>query len=214
LVPRSIVLWVVYAGDSLITMCNTEDDAVKRPQLSLPVRFELKSGRECTVRAISEDDAEELCTFLPQTHVESDFLHYLPGEFDWTVERERDFIRGQLALPCSILLCSEVEGRIVGLAGAAAVEYRRLSHHAQFGLAVLKEFWGQGLGRKLCECIEDWGKGEGLRKMHLRVFAHNERGIALYKSLGYVEEGRLKDDVLRGDGAFGDTIIMANLFVE
>ena len=186
----------------------------KTPPFALPVRFELKDGRECIIRAMSEDDAEELCAVLPRTHAESDFLHYLPGEFDWTVEQERDFIRDHHSLPCSILLCADVERRIVGFAGAEASKYRRLAHHAQFGLVVLKEFWSQGVGRKLCEYIEEWGRSEGMRKIYLRVFAHNDRAIALYNSLGYVEEGRLKGDVLRGDGTYGDTIIMAKFLVE
>ena len=118
------------------------------------------------------------------------------------------------AKPGSIALVAEVDGRIAGFGGALSQQYKRLSHHAEFGLAVLKAYWGQGIGRRICQCIEDWGMSAGLRKMYLKVFAHNDQGIALYKSLGYVEEGRLKGDVLRGDGTYGDTIIMAKFFAD
>jgi RimJ/RimL family protein N-acetyltransferase len=161
-----------------------------------------------------EGDAEELCSLLPQTHAESDFLNYRPGEFDMNVEQEREFIREHNAKPGSVAWVAEVDGEIVGFGGAMSPPYKRLSHHAEFGLAVVKAYWGLGIGRKLCDWIDDWGKGAGLRKMYLRVFAHNERAIALYESLGYVEEGRLKGDVLRGDGTYGDTIIMAKFFVD
>ena len=40
-----------------------------------------------------EADAEALLAFLPQTHTESDFLNWLPGEFQMTVDEERKFIR-------------------------------------------------------------------------------------------------------------------------
>ncbi|MHC4695360.1 MAG: GNAT family N-acetyltransferase [Planctomycetota bacterium] len=189
-------------------------NADKSDRTVLPVRFELKDGRAGVLRNMVEDDAEELCRLLPQTHTESDFLNYQPGEFNMTVEQEREFIRDHHAKPGSFALVAEVDGRIVGFAGALSQQYKRLSHHAEFGLAVLKAYWGQGIGCSICQCIEDWGIGVGLRKMYLRVFANNDRGIALYKSLGYVEEGRLKDDVLRGDGTYGDTIIMAKFFAD
>lgn len=180
----------------------------------LPMRFELKDGPECILRNMVEDDAEELCRVLPQTHVESEFLNYQPGEFNLSVEQEREFIREHNAKACSIGLVAEVDGRIICYAGGASPHFKRMAHHAEFGLAILEAYWGQGVGRRVCQCIEDWGRSVGLRKMYLRVFSHNDRGIALYRSLGYVEEGRLKGDLLRHDGTYGDTIVMAKFFVE
>ena len=71
-----------------------------------------------------------------------------------------------------------------------------------------------GLGRKMTECIVEWGRRQGLRKLYLRVFADNKHAIALYDSLGFIEEGRLKGDVLRGDGSYSDTIIMARFYPQ
>lgn len=50
--------------------------------------------------------------------------------------------------------------------------------------------------------------------MCLRTFADNTRAQNLYESLGFVEEGRLKDDRQRRDGSFGDTILMGKLYTE
>lgn len=175
----------------------------------LPVTFILRDGSACVLRPMTEDDAEELCTLLPQMHRESDFLHYLPGEFDKTVEQEKEFIREYNDKPCSILMVAQVEGRIAGIAGATSPEFKRLAHHAECGLTVLKEFWSQRIGRKMMECIIEWAQERGLRKLYLRVFSGNQRAIQLYQSLGFVEEGLLKAYVLRGDGTYDDTIIMA-----
>jgi RimJ/RimL family protein N-acetyltransferase len=161
-----------------------------------------------------EEDADELCALLPRIHAESDSVNYFPGEFDKTVEQEQEFIRDHNAKACSIAMVAQIERRIVGVAGGASTEFRRFAHHAECGLAILKQFWGQGLGRKMMECLIDWSRRAGHRKLYLKVFDHNERAIKLYKSLAFVEEARLEGDVLRGDGTYGDTIIMAKFFVK
>ena len=175
----------------------------------LPFEFALKDGRVCLIRAMCEDDAEAMCAILPQTHRESDFLNYMPGEFSMTLEQERDFIREHNAKPCSMSIAAEQDGRIIGYAGAFALERKRYAHHAEFGLTVIKEFWGLGLGRALTQYAVDWGQDAGLRKLYLRVFDTNQNAIRLYESLGFVEEARLRGDWLRADGSYGDTIIMA-----
>ncbi len=89
-----------------------------------------------------------------------------------------------------------------------------MAHHAELGLVVLEEFWSLGIGRKIMEAIVEWGRQCGLRKIYLRVFAHNDRAIRMYQAMGFVEEGRLKEDVRRGDGAFGDTLVMAKFYTQ
>jgi RimJ/RimL family protein N-acetyltransferase len=157
-------------------------------------------------------DAEELIALLPQTHTESDGLKYLPGEFKMTVEQERDFICQRLDNPKMVGFAAVVEERIAALAGAWTQDFRRLAHHAELGVTVVKEFWGLGLGRKMMEVVLDWGARRGLRKMYLQVFDHNDRAIRLYRNMGFVEEGRLREDILRGDGTYGDTIVMARYY--
>jgi RimJ/RimL family protein N-acetyltransferase len=195
-------------------LSENTDTSAPDPSWGLPLRVLLKDGQACLIREMVEDDAEQLCRLLPRTHAESDFLNYQPGEFKMTVEEERQFIRDHNEKPGSMAIVAVVDGDIVGFAGALSLGYQKLSHHAEFGLAIVKAYWGRGLGRKICECVEQWARHRGLRKVYLRVFAHNARGIALYRSLGYVEEGCLKGDVLRADGVFGDTIIMAKSLAE
>jgi hypothetical protein len=83
----------------------------------LPCAFALRDARVCRIRRTTEDDAAEFCRFLPQTHAETDFLLFLPGEFNKTVEEEKQWIRERLAKPRTIILLAELDGRIVGAAG-------------------------------------------------------------------------------------------------
>jgi RimJ/RimL family protein N-acetyltransferase len=189
-------------------MAMSHDEKAFGPPV-LPHTVDLRDGRGCLIRPMTEDDAEALCAFLPAAHRESDFLNDLPGEFTKTVEEEKEFIRDHNAKPCSISMVAEVDGCIAGIAGGAVQERRRFVHHAEIGLAVAKAFWGQGIGRKLMERLVLWGRRAGLRKLYLKVFHDNDRAIALYRSLGFVEEARLVEDVLRADGTYGDTLIMS-----
>ncbi len=77
---------------------------------------------------------------------------------------------------------------------------------------MLREFLGMRLGRKMTELIIEWGRRQELRRTCLRVLADNRRGIALYESLGFIEEGCLRGDALLGDGTYSDTILMAKFF--
>jgi len=189
----------------------TTSPSTAGPQV-LPISCTLADGRTCVIRPMVESDAEELVALIPTTHLESDGLKYLPGEFKMTVEQEREYLRQRVNNPKMIGFVAVVEGRIVALAGAWSQDFRRLAHHAELGVTVVKEFWGLGLGRKMMEVVLDWGAHRGLRKMYLQVFDHNERAIRLYRDMGFVEEGRLREDILRGDGTYGDTIVMARYY--
>ena len=177
--------------------------------VTLPRRFQTKMGDPVILRRVREEDAEQICAILPQAHRESDFLNWMPGEFDWTAEREREFIRDHVHRRGAIILCAESDDRIIALAGAHPMPFRRFTHHAEIGITVLKDHWGRGLGRTLVEFLVAWGRAEKLAKLTLRVFEDNHRAMGLYRALGFAEEGRLRGDALRADGRYSDTILMA-----
>ncbi len=54
----------------------------------------------------------------------------------------------------------------------------------------------------------EWARDVGVRRLKLGVFETNERALALYRKLGFVEEGRLKGEVVL-DGKPVDEILMA-----
>ena len=178
-----------------------------------PKDFLLRDGRKAVLRCSTEEDAAAFCEFMPKSHAECDFLNDLPGEFKKTIEEEKEFLREKSESADAVALVVEVDGRLVGCCGAWSQDLQRYAHHAELGLTVRKEFWGQGIGRNMMDAIIRWGASRGLRKIYLKVMADNDPAINLYRSLGFVEEGRLREDVLRGDGGYRDTMIMAKYYV-
>ena len=84
-----------------------------------------------------------------------------------------------------------VDGRVVATAGVDAVGTRdKLRHRAEFGISVLRAYWGLGLGRALTEACIQCAKEAGYEQLELTVVAENERAIALYRKAGFVEFGR------------------------
>jgi len=87
----------------------------------------------------------------------------------------------------------------------------RRSHSGALGMAVALEWQGQGIGRQLLtgllDVADNWMK---LRRVELSVYADNQAAIALYRKLGFEDEGLLRDYAIR-DGQFTDALTMARL---
>jgi RimJ/RimL family protein N-acetyltransferase len=68
----------------------------------------------------------------------------------------------------------------------------------------------RGIGRALMNELMQWAAHDSrVEKIELLVRATNERAIALYRSCGFVEEGRLKRCLRLEDGRYIDDLMMA-----
>jgi RimJ/RimL family protein N-acetyltransferase len=102
---------------------------------------------------------------------------------------------------------AEVDGEIVGQLHVGR------SHHGygEIGMMVAKDWRGQGVGTALMGAAIAWSRERGLHKLSLDVFPHNEAAIALYRKLGFVEEGRRVKQYRRKSGELWDGIEMGLL---
>ncbi len=176
------------------------------------VQFQLHDRRRCLIREVSEDDAERVLEVFRKAAGESDFLARLPDEIELTVGEEREYIRERIERCNATLILAEVEDGIAAVAGVEGLKQRKFAHHGELGMSVLRAYWRLGIGRRMLEYLVAWAQEQGLRKLFLRVFDHNQRAFELYGKAGFTEEGRLIGDVLRADGSYGDTIILAKHF--
>jgi RimJ/RimL family protein N-acetyltransferase len=103
----------------------------------------------------------------------------------------------------------EDRGAIVGCLGlqpsAAGVQY--------LGMWILPSHRGSGGGQMLIEAALA-ERPDDVHKIELEVFPENEAAVALYRKLGFQEEGLRRSHYRRKDGSLRSALIMARLFPE
>jgi ribosomal protein S18 acetylase RimI-like enzyme len=99
-------------------------------------------------------------------------------------------------------------GRLVGHVTVQRERHPVTHHVASLSIAVAADARGRGIGRRLMDEAIAWATRAGVEKLVLSVYPHNEAAIALYKRVGFVEEGRLARHSRKSYG-YEDEILMA-----
>ena len=84
------------------------------------------------------------------------------------------------------------------------------AHVGDLFMGLVPEFRGKGFGEWLLRQAVQAADVFGLRRIELGVFATNTGAAALYRKVGFVEEG-IKRMAILVDGTYHDEIIMARL---
>jgi RimJ/RimL family protein N-acetyltransferase len=124
---------------------------------------------------------------------------------DW-LARETAFDRPEA------LIAESLAGDPIGLI-IARVD-RPEARSVELSLLVDADHWGQGIGMDMMQTILDacFG-GWGVHRIGVRVEEGNERALALYRRLGFVDEGRLRQAAFR-DGRHTDLLLFGQLAAE
>lgn len=153
--------------------------------------FSTKNGREILLRSGTASDGEAVLENFLQTHRETDYLLTSPDENRMDAEQEGQFLARKEASPNELELVAFADGRVLGTAGIDAVgRCCKVAHRAEFGISLLREAWGLGIGRAMTEACIRCAREAGYTQLELTVVADNERAVALYEKAGFVEYGR------------------------
>jgi RimJ/RimL family protein N-acetyltransferase len=121
---------------------------------------------------------------------------------------ERRNVRSVRRDPNAAVFVAETPTGLIGRLSIAR-DASSVSHHvAELGLMVAAGERRRGIGTALMEEAVKWAKGSGVTKLELHVFPHNEPAIALYRKLGFREEGQ-RHRHYRIAGHYVDAILMA-----
>lgn len=118
------------------------------------------------------------------THAETDYLLSYPDENHFDAEQESRYLEKKETSPNEIELIAFVNGKVAGTAGIEAIgAHYKVAHRAEFGISILKEYWGLGIGRALMEACIQCARTAGYAQLELDVVAENARAISMYQDV-------------------------------
>lgn len=169
----------------------------------------LKDGRSALLREATGGDAAAfrayLLASLPDSPGVGTYADEIGGEDECRVRLvdQNPAYRG-------LSLLAEAAGEIVGDCRLRPFNRRKLSGVVVVGMMCAHGWRGCGLGRALLSSALDWARATPcVRRVELGVLATNPGALALYESLGFVVEGRLRGRFLQADGSLADDLQMA-----
>ena len=161
-----------------------------------PVDVELRNGRHVTLRAIDEGDGDMLQDAVRALSMESRYarffspLRQLPPEL---LERATHPEPGR-ELQLVAVVGEERRQKIVGGARYVALE---ASGDCEFAVAIVDEWHGLGLARRLLEMLIDSARAAGFQRMEGYVLATNVGMLSLAKRLGFTESASSEGPTVR-----------------
>lgn len=168
------------------------------------------SGERVRLRATEREDLPRLAAFNNDVEVElagggdppyPQSLARLQARFDEALAKgDRD----------GTDFVIEADGKVIGICGLH--NFDETGRTCELGITIGdKEYWGRGYGRDAVRVLLDYAfRLLNYRKVYLRVWGNNERGIRAYRACGFVEEGRLRAHVWSA-GAYVDLVCMGIL---
>ncbi|MCM3690710.1 GNAT family N-acetyltransferase [Neobacillus niacini] len=169
------------------------------------------NGLRYIIRSAMEKDARTLSEVRVQIDGETENLDREPGEAYIDETGFKKLIKEDSARVNHLFLVAEVNDRIVGFSRCEGNQLKRTSHTVEFGVCVLKEYWGYGIGKNFLKESILWADAVGIKKMNLNVLETNEKAIKLYKEYGFDIEGILKNDKFLSDGKYYNTVLMGRI---
>jgi RimJ/RimL family protein N-acetyltransferase len=162
-------------------------------------------GKRVTLRALTEADLPRLTDF--KNDVEFELLGGGDPPRPRTVEVEREAFAERAKDKDSQNFAIEADGLFIGDCGLFNADHR--SGTAEVGIGIGdRAYWGRGYGREALTLLVDYGfRMQNLRKLGLMVHGSNSRAIRCYHAVGFVEEGRLREQVWSG-GRYEDLVLM------
>ena len=158
-----------------------------------PVDVDLRDGRRVTIRTIEERDRDMLQEAIRALSVESRYSRFFSPLRQLTPELLE---RATHPEPRRELQLVAVVGETQIVGGARYVALQA-SGDCEFAVAIVDEWHGLGLARRLLEMLIDRARASGFQRMEGHVLATNVGMLSLAKRLGFAEMGSSEGPTVR-----------------
>ncbi|MBU0905650.1 MAG: GNAT family N-acetyltransferase [Firmicutes bacterium] len=164
------------------------------------------------IRSATDKDAKSLSVIRLQIDGETENLDREKGEAFLNETSFKQLIKKDTDNSKNLFLVAEVNGEIAGFSRCEGNHLKRTAHKVEFGVGVLKEYWGFGIGKNLLKESIKWADSNEIKKITLSVLETNVKAIELYRKNGFEVEGILKNDKYLSDGKYYNTVMMGRVF--
>jgi len=166
--------------------------------------FTLKDGRKAVIRSPKDEDIQGMLDYLYISAGETEFIIRYPEECEkYTPEGEKALFDRINASDNEVMLVCVVEGKVAGNCQIVWKTGLKVRHRASVAIALLKEYWNQGIGTRLFEeMIRIAEENENITQMELEFIEGNTRARALYEKMGFRIVGIKPNAIRLKDGSF------------
>jgi RimJ/RimL family protein N-acetyltransferase len=138
--------------------------------------------------------------------------HLVRGTYPWTVDAQLRAYEARTTDTgeAEFTVVEKASARAIGVAGLHAIN--AIARHAEFRVLIgVRSAWNRGYGTAVCEVLCAYAfELLNLNKVWLGVNADNRGALRSYVKAGFVEEGRLRQEVYR-NGRYHDVVRMSLL---
>src|SRR6195952_5118992 len=123
------------------------------------------------------------------------------------IESTRVFVLDNIKRGHPQFVAISADGEVVGWGDVTPMSRPSQAHRGVFGVGLLPQFRGQGIGTKLTRSALAAARAHGLHRVELTGRESNAGAIELYKKEGFEIEGLQRDAVLV-DGVYENMVCM------
>lgn len=164
-------------------------------------------GRRVRLRAIEPSDLADYHRWLNDPEV----IRYLTIYTPLSMLDEEAWYESVRDDPNQLAFAIETEsGQHIG--NLSLMNLNRKDRRAELGIVIGdKSQWGKGYAQDAIHTVLAFAFGEmNLNRVYLRVCAEHDRAISAYLKCGFVEEGRMREEMY-AEGKYHDMLMMSIL---
>lgn len=178
-----------------------------------PIEFQTRDARWIVLRALKRNDIRAVTryanTLVREKKTNAD-LGIVSLEKRVTEREERKFLNRIIAgrrTEDEISLAAFDGSKMIGHCHVSRRKQRDVRHTGVYGISILGEYRGVGIGTKITEEILRMASRKGVWLVELEVMRINEAAIGLYEKMGFQKAGVIPNKILR-KGRHIDIVVM------
>lgn len=142
-------------------------------------------------------------------------LYFISTLKEWHAEDKNKYKENLLTKICdpqSQFLVATMNNEVIGYIVAYRSNRMRIQHNRSLTMGLASHSRGQGIGKQLLREIISWSiNNDSVENLCLGVLSTNINAIKLYKSCGFIEEGRFVNEYKFGEHYVDDIYMKLNV---